>query len=58
MAKQLILTRSVFSVKPEDPKVLVAYLDSTMLVVFEKKTSANSTKLIGRTPICKIEYDL
>ncbi len=47
-----------FSVKSEDPKALVGYLDSTMLVVFEKKNSANSIELIGRTRICKVEHDL
>jgi hypothetical protein len=54
MEKQVIFSNSDFLVKSGDPKVLVGYLDSTMLVVFEGKNSANSIELIGRTPICKV----
>jgi hypothetical protein len=54
MEKQVIFSNSDFLVKSGDPKVLVGYLDSTMLVVFEGKNSANSIELIVRTPICKV----
>ena len=38
----------------QDPKVLIASLSSTSLLVFEKKKSANSMELIWRKPWMKI----
>ncbi len=58
MDKQVIFSNSDFLVKSEDSKVLDRYLDSTMLVIFEEKNSANSIELIGRTSIYKVKHDL